>query len=259
MFTSFALALLSLTGSPAQTSPAPAPATAQLPAPPVKPTPDGAVIAVDTSLGTFEIGLYATKAPLSSRNIMNYVKSGFYAGTVFHRVIPGFMIQGGGMDTTMNEKPTGPPVRNEARNGLLNSRGSVALARTSDPHSATSQFYVSLKDNPALDFGISRDGWGYTVFGEVLTGMDVVDRIAGVLTSTRGQHQNVPVTPVVINKVRVVSEPASATPPAATKAGAPQTAKPPVSAPARSPRPRPSPSPAPSGKPQASPAPSPRG
>jgi len=211
------------------------------------------VIALETSLGTIEIALHASRAPLSTRNIMNYVKSGFYPGTTFHRVIPGFMIQGGGMDIKMNEKPTGPPVRNEARNGLLNSRGSVALARTNDPHSATSQFYISVKDNPALDFGISRDGWGYTVFGEVVSGMDVVDRIAGVLTSTRGGHQNVPVTPVLINKARVVSEPVPATaPPAAKATAAPSAAKPPV----RAPRPT-RPQPSPTAKPKATPTPTP--
>lgn len=197
-----------------------------LPAPPAKPTPDGPVIAIDTTMGTIEVGLYATRAPLSTRNIMNYVRSGFYNGTVFHRVIPGFMVQGGGMDANMKEKPVGPPVRNEARNGLLNSRGSLSLARTSDPHSATSQFFISVKDNPALDFGISRDGWGYAVFGEVLSGMEVVDQIVAVPTSTRGPHQNVPIKPVTITRVRIISEPPPLTPPAATRAVAPAGTKP---------------------------------
>ena len=220
MLTPSALALLVLT---AQVS---APAAVQtLPAPEAKPAPDGPVIAIETTMGTVQIGLYATRAPLSTRNIMTYVKNGHYVGTTFHRVIPGFMIQGGGMDTKLAEKPTGPPVRNEARNGLLNTRGSVALARTNDPHSATSQFFVSVKDNPALDFGISRDGWGYTVFGEVLSGMDVVDQIIAVPTTTQGAFQNVPITPVVIKKVTVMSEPAPPKP-AAAPAGSPAAGKP---------------------------------
>ncbi len=226
MFSTAALALVFLaaqTGAAPAQVPSPAPA---LPTPTPKPTPDGPVIAFDTTMGTIQVALYATKAPLSTRNIMNYVKSGFYTGTIFHRVIPGFMVQGGGLDANMNEKPTANPVRNEAKNGLLNSRGSLSLARTNDPHSATSQFFISVKDNPALDFGISRDGWGYAVFGEVVSGMEVVDQIVAVPTSTRGPHQNVPITPVVINKVRVISEPASATPPAATKASAPSGARP---------------------------------
>ncbi len=203
----------------------------QVSAPEVNATPDGAVIAIETTMGTIQVGLYATKAPLSTRNVLNYVKSGFYSGTTFHRVIPGFMVQGGGMDARMVEKPTRPPVRNEARNGLLNTRGALALARTNDPHSATSQFFINVKDNPALDFGISRDGWGYAVFGEVLSGMDVVDQIVAAPTTSRGGHSNVPLTPVVITRVRIVSEPAPLAPPAVTKAGAP--AKKPATSPAK--------------------------
>jgi len=228
MLTSSALALavLAAQATTTQATPATAPAAAQVPAPEAKPTPDGAVIALETTMGTIQIGLYGSKSPLSSRNVLNYVKSGFYNGTIFHRVIPGFMIQGGGMDAKMNEKPTGAPVRNEARNGLSNTRGSVAMARTNAPHSATSQFFVNVRDNIKLDFGISPDGWGYTVVGEVLSGMDVVDAIVAVPTTSRGPHQNVPVKPVVITKARVVSEPAPATPPAATKTGAPAAGKP---------------------------------
>lgn len=249
MFTAAIAALLLLASSPslAQTPTVPG---APLPAPQAKPTPDGPVIAIDTTMGTIQVGLHATRAPLSTRNIMNYVRSGFYEGTVFHRVIPGFMIQGGGMDASMKEKPVGPPVRNEARNGLLNSRGSLSLARTSDPHSATSQFFISVKDNPALDFGISRDGWGYAVFGEVLSGMEVVDQIVAVPTSTRGPHQNVPIRPVTITKVRIISEPPPLTPPAVTKAGAPAgkpAARPPA-APKSSPAARPRSTPTPSGR-----------
>ena len=230
MLTSSALALavLAAQATTTQATPAEAPAAAQVPAPEAKPTPDGAVIALETTMGTIQIGLYGSKSPLSSRNVLNYVKSGFYNGTIFHRVIPGFMVQGGGMDAKMNEKPTGAPVRNEARNGLSNTRGSVAMARTNAPHSATSQFFVNVRDNAKLDFGISPDGWGYTVVGEVLSGMDVVDAIVAVPTTSRGPHQNVPVKPVVITKARVISEPAPATPPAATKTGAPAAGKPAV-------------------------------
>src|SRR6187401_1921451 len=154
MLTSSALLLIALT---AQTSPSPTPA----PPAEAKPTPDGAVLSIETTMGPIQIALYATKAPRSSRNVLNYAKTGHYNGTIFHRVMPGFMIQGGGLDPKMAEKPTVEPVRNEARNGLSNTRGSVALARTNDPHSATSQFFINLKDNAALDFGIARDGWGY--------------------------------------------------------------------------------------------------
>jgi cyclophilin family peptidyl-prolyl cis-trans isomerase len=136
-------------------------------------------------------------------------------------VIPNFMIQGGGLDAKMVEKPTQAPVRNEAKNGLQNSRGTLAMARTSDPHSATSQFFINVKDNHALDFGIARDGWGYTVFGRVLSGMETVDAIVSVPTTYRGPHQNVPVTPVAITRVRVVSESATApATPATTRPGA---------------------------------------
>jgi len=227
-----AVAVLAAQATTTQVPPAAAPAAAQVPAPDAKPTPDGAVIALETTMGTIQIALYATKSPLSSRNVLNYVKSGFYNGTIFHRVIPGFMIQGGGMDAKMNEKPTGAPVRNEARNGLSNTRGSLAMARTNAPHSATSQFFVNVRDNIKLDFGISPDGWGYTVFGEVLSGMEVVDAIVAVPTTNVGPHANVPVKPVVITKARVISEPAPATPPAATKTGAPAGGKPAAARPA---------------------------
>lgn len=240
MFTTAILASMIL-AAPQAAAATPAPSVvAPVPTPEVKPTPDGPVIAFDTTMGTIQVALYASKAPLSTRNIMNYVKSGFYTGTTFHRVIPGFMIQGGGLDANLVEKPPAAPVRNEARNGLLNSRGSLSLARTSDPHSATSQFFISVKDNPALDFGISRDGWGYAVFGEVVSGMEIVDQIVAVPTSNRGGHQNVPITPVTITKVRVISDPAGTATPAAKKTGAPGAAKPaarPKSVPKASPKP----------------------
>ncbi|MEO8501003.1 MAG: peptidylprolyl isomerase [Vicinamibacteria bacterium] len=224
-----ALAFILLAG-PALAAQTP-PSAAQAPTPEPKPTPDGAVIALDTTMGTIQIGLYAGKAPRSSRNFLNYAKSGFYAGTTFHRVIPGFMIQGGGMDTKMVEKPTAGPVRNEARNGLSNTRGSVAMARTNDPHSGTSQFFINVRDNAKLDFGISPDGWGYAVFGEVLSGMDVVDAIVAVPTTRVGVYDNVPVKPIVVTKVRVLSEPPAPGPPSVTKAGAPAAR--PKAAPAR--------------------------
>jgi cyclophilin family peptidyl-prolyl cis-trans isomerase len=208
------------------------------------------VIAIETTMGTIEVGLYATRAPRSTRNVMNYVRSGFYNGTIFHRVMPGFMIQGGGMDAKMVEKPTGAPVRNEAKNGLLNSRGSLALARTDDPQSATSQFFINVKDNPALDFGISRDGWGYAVFGEVLSGLDVVDNIVAVPTTRTGRYDNVPVKPVVITRVRILSEPAPPTAPVTTRASAPAAGKP-----APKPAPKSSPAPGPANRPKTTPTP----
>jgi peptidyl-prolyl cis-trans isomerase A (cyclophilin A) len=183
----------------AQAPAAPAPAATPTPAP----RPAGPVVSLVTSLGEIKIALRPDKAPLSVENFLKYVKAGHYTNTVFHRVIPGFMIQGGGMDAKLNEKPTRPPVRNEAKNGLRNSRGTVAMARTNDPHSATAQFFVNVKDNHSLDFGIR--GAGYTVFGEVIEGMDVVDRIVAVPTHNSGSHQNVPDTPVVIKSARIVS------------------------------------------------------
>lgn len=246
MLISPAFALIALAAQ-ATASPSPVPgASAQVPAPDEKPTPDGAVLALDTTMGTIEIALYATKAPRSSRNVLNYAKSGHYNGTTFHRVIPGFMIQGGGMTAKMVDKPAGPPVRSEAKNGLSNTRGSVALARTNDPHSATAQFFINVRDNIKLDFGVSPDGWGYTVFGEVRSGMDVVDAIVAVPTTRVGPHENVPVKPVVITKVRVVSEPPPPTPPAIVKTGA---------SPGPKVAPKGSPSTAPS-RPKASPSPS---
>jgi cyclophilin family peptidyl-prolyl cis-trans isomerase len=183
----------------AQAAPAASPA-----APTPTPAPAGPVVVIETSHGDITVALNPTKAPLTVDNFLAYVKSGFYAGTIFHRVIPNFMIQGGGMDAKLVEKPTRPPVKNEARSGLRNLRGTIAMARTSDPHSATSQFFINLKANHALDFGVSRDGWGYTVFGEVIDGMAVVDRIAGVPTTSRGVHDDVPRMDVTIKAIRLV-------------------------------------------------------
>ncbi len=168
-----------------------------------------------TVFGTITIALNPEKAPISVRNFLKYVRSGHYDGTVFHRVIPGFMIQGGGFTPALEEKPTEGPIRNEARNGLRNSRGTVAMARKNDPDSADSQFFINLRDNHRLDYGIG--GAGYAVFGEVIEGMDVVDKIAAVPTASRGQHENVPQMAVVIRKVREVkaAAPAAAPKPAA--------------------------------------------
>jgi peptidyl-prolyl cis-trans isomerase A (cyclophilin A) len=158
------------------------------------------VVTLDTSLGVIKIALDREKAPKTVDNFLKYVESKHYDGSIFHRVIPGFMIQGGGMTADMKEKATRPPVVNEAKNGLRNSRGTIAMARTADPNSATAQFFINVKDNHSLDFGIS--GAGYAVFGKVLEGMDVVDKIVAVPTSSKGMHQNVPVTPVVIKTAR---------------------------------------------------------
>jgi peptidyl-prolyl cis-trans isomerase A (cyclophilin A) len=156
------------------------------------------VVVLETTLGNIEIQLEPEKAPITVKNFLAYVDAGFYDGTVFHRVIPGFMIQGGGFDADLHQKETRAPIKNEASNGLENERGTVAMARTSNPDSATAQFFINLKDNDFLNHG-SRDE-GYAVFGHVVGGMDVVDKIAGVSTGNRGMHQNVPTEPVVIEK-----------------------------------------------------------
>jgi peptidyl-prolyl cis-trans isomerase A (cyclophilin A) len=181
----------------AQAAPA-APAADATPAP--KPTPAGPVVVLETTLGTIKIGLHKDKAPITVDNFLKYVGAKFYDGTIFHRVIPNFMIQGGGLDAKMVEKAGMPPIRNEAKNGLRNSRGTVAMARTSDPNSATSEFFISVKDNHQLDFGIG--GAGYAVFGEVLEGMDAIDKIVAVQTTDRGGRQNVPVVPILIKSAR---------------------------------------------------------
>ena len=158
------------------------------------------VVVVKTSLGTFEVQLDATHAPLSTANFLDYVDKKFYDGTIFHRVIPGFMVQGGGFGPDMTEKTAGAPIHNEGTNGLHNLRGTIAMARTSDPDSATAQFYVNVADNNSLD--ATPDAPGYAVFGKVIKGMEVVDKIVGVATTTKGMYENVPVEPVVIESVR---------------------------------------------------------
>ena len=158
---------------------------------------------VKTSLGTISIELYEDKAPKSVENFLQYAKDDFYNGTVFHRVIPGFMIQGGGFTPEMKQKDARAPIQNEARNGLKNQTGTLAMARTGDPHSASAQFFINLKDNSFLDYP-SRDGWGYAVFGKVTQGFDIVQKIAMVPTGNAGPHQNVPNTPVVIESVKLL-------------------------------------------------------
>lgn len=153
-----------------------------------------------TSMGDIVVELDRAKAPKTVDNFLEYVKAGHYDGTVFHRVIETFMIQGGGMKPDMSEKPTRAPIALESRNGLSNVRGSIAMARTMDPNSATAQFFINVKDNPFLDQPNSRDGNGYAVFGKVVTGMDVVDKITTVPVGDKGRYQNVPLTEVTITK-----------------------------------------------------------
>lgn len=157
-------------------------------------------VLLDTSLGDIEIELDAEKAPISVNNFLSYVDSGFYNGVQFHRVIPGFMVQTGGFTADLQQKETQAPIKNEADNGLHNLRGTLAMARTRDVNSATSQFFINLADNDFLDNG-SRD-FGYAVFGKVVRGMEVVDQIAAVRTGNRGMHQNVPVEPVMIESAK---------------------------------------------------------
>ncbi|MBI5717436.1 MAG: peptidyl-prolyl cis-trans isomerase [Burkholderiales bacterium] len=153
-----------------------------------------------TSEGDIVLELDREKAPKTVDNFLGYVKAGHYDGTIFHRVIPTFMIQGGGMKPDMSEKKTLAPIPLESRNGLSNVRGSVAMARTMDPNSASAQFFINVADNVFLDQPNARDGNGYAVFGKVVAGMDVVDKIRGVATQSAGPHQNVPVKPVLIRK-----------------------------------------------------------
>ena len=157
-------------------------------------------VCLDTNHGKIVIELDADKAPISAENFLTYVKDEFFNGTIFHRVIPGFMIQGGGFVEGMQQKDTNAPIKNEADNGLPNKRGSLAMARTPDPDSASSQFFINLKDNDFLNYTApTSQGWGYAVFGEVTEGMDVVDSIAQVATGNMGGHGDVPVEPVIIN------------------------------------------------------------
>ena len=158
-----------------------------------------------TSAGVIRIELDAAKAPASAENFLAYVRAGHYDGTVFHRVIKGFMVQGGGMDADMRQKATRAPIRNEANNGLRNLKYTLAMARTSDPHSATAQFFINTTDNGFLDFRAeSAQGWGYAVFGKVVDSTDVVDRIESVATGRKGFHDDVPLESVTIERATVV-------------------------------------------------------
>jgi peptidyl-prolyl cis-trans isomerase B (cyclophilin B) len=164
-------------------------------------------VLMQTSIGEIVIELYPDKAPKSVANFLQYVDDGFYDGTIFHRVIDGFMIQGGGFTPDMQHKQSRPPIMNEADNGLRNTVGTVAMARTMDPHSATSQFYINVAMNSSLDFREKTPrGWGYAVFGRVIKGMDVVKAIKSVQTTSKDMYSDVPVTPVIIQKVSHLAE-----------------------------------------------------
>ena len=178
---------------------------------------DNPKVELKTSMGNVVLELYPDNAPKTVENFLQYVKDGFYDGTVFHRVIPGFMIQGGGFTPNLQQKPTRPAIRNEAGNGLRNAIGTVAMARTADPHSATAQFFINVAENDFLDFKSADDkGYGYTVFARVTGGMDVVAKITQVPTATVGPHQNVPRQPVLIEKARLLPD-ATAKKPAKSK------------------------------------------
>jgi len=159
-------------------------------------------VTLETSMGTLKIELYQDKAPVTVKNFLDYVAAGHFNGTIFHRVIPNFMVQGGGFEPGMRQKPTRDPIINESGNGLKNERGTLAMARTSDPDSASAQFFVNLVNNDFLNKSAARDGVGYCVFGKVVSGMDVVDKIAAVATATRSGHQNVPTTDVVVRSAK---------------------------------------------------------
>ncbi|WP_322043309.1 peptidylprolyl isomerase [Paraburkholderia sp. J67] len=163
------------------------------------------MVELHTNHGVIKLELNAEKAPKTVANFLEYVKSGHYDGTVFHRVIDGFMIQGGGFEAGMTQKPTQAPIENEANNGLKNVRGSIAMARTNDPHSASAQFFINVADNDFLNHSSpTPQGWGYAVFGKVVDGLDVVEKIKSVKTGSKGFHQDVPVDDVVIEKAVVV-------------------------------------------------------
>jgi cyclophilin family peptidyl-prolyl cis-trans isomerase len=188
----------------AKLEPPPAPKK-EAPAPAPKVAPKNPTVIVETSMGRMKVELYQDRAPGTVKNFLQYVDAKFYDGTIFHRVIPSFMVQGGGFTPDMNEKDTRAPIQNESANGLSNLRGTLAMARTPDPHSASSQFFINLPSdqrNQFLDRAQARDGWGYCVLGKVIEGLDTIDKIAAVPTGNRGPHPNVPVEPVVIKSVR---------------------------------------------------------
>ncbi len=165
------------------------------------------IVVLKTNYGDIYIELYPDKAPITVENFLIYVKEGFYNGLIFHRVIPNFVIQGGGFDKDMKpRKPTHPPIKNESDNGLSNLRGTIAMARTSDPDSASSQFFINLRDNTFLDYGRTPQKWGYAVFGKVIKGMDVVDKISTVKTTIKPPYRDVPVEPVIIIKAEILKQ-----------------------------------------------------
>ena len=165
------------------------------------------MVIIRTTFGEITLELDAEKAPKTVENFLNYARDGYYDGTIFHRVIDNFMIQGGGFDTDMQQKPTGEPVENEADNGLKNDFGTVAMARTMEPHSATAQFFINVKDNDFLNHtGKNMQGWGYAVFGKVTEGEAVLDKIRAVATTSRNGHQDVPTDAVIIESVEVTEE-----------------------------------------------------
>jgi peptidyl-prolyl cis-trans isomerase B (cyclophilin B) len=164
-------------------------------------------VALDTTMGRIVIELNSEKAPKTVANFIEYVKSGQYNGVIFHRVIKDFMIQGGGFDKNMSQKPTRAPIENEADNGLTNDVGTVAMARTSDPHSASAQFFINVKNNGFLNHsGKSMQGWGYAVFGRVVEGMDVINQMKGVKTGNVAGHGDVPTTPIMIEKAEMLTK-----------------------------------------------------
>ena len=165
------------------------------------------MVIIRTTFGEITLELDAEKAPKTVANFLAYARDGYYDGTIFHRVIDNFMIQGGGFDTDMKQKPSGEPIENEADNGLKNAFGTVAMARTTDPHSATAQFFINVKDNDFLNHsGKNIQGWGYAVFGKVTAGSEVLDKIRAVPTGSRGGHQDVPTDPVIIESVVVTED-----------------------------------------------------
>ena len=177
------------------------------PAPGQPPNPR---VLIETSKGNITVELFPKNAPQSAGNFINYVKTGFYDGLIFHRVIPGFMIQGGGMTPDMVEKPKNAPIQNEADNGLKNLRGTLAMARTGEPHSASSQFFINVADNAFLNHrGKSFEGWGYAVFGQVVDGMDVVDAIVAVPRGNSGPYDDVPVEPIIMKRVTLLPQAAA--------------------------------------------------
>ena len=192
MFAGVALSGAALAAGPASKTAAPA-----------SPTPQ---VEIKTTMGDIVVELDREKAPKSVENFLGYVKSGFYKGTIFHRVIDGFMIQGGGFDEKLTQKRVNKPVPIESQNGLTNVTYSLAMARTGDPNSATSQFFINVADNEALNYP-GRDGFGYTVFGKVIQGQEVVDKIKGVLVDDKGIFQNIPVIPVVIKSATILKTP----------------------------------------------------